>query len=116
MVAVAGAVLVSARSAVVAEVICTEALVELFVETGSVTLLATVAVLTTVPAVMGLTNIATWVLAELARVPRAQVTVVVPEQVPWLATVLNKATPAGNTSMRVTPVATEGPLLVTVIR
>src|SRR5260370_24559912 len=51
----------------------------------------------------------------MANVPKLQVTVVVPVQVPWLGVADTNLSPAGSTSVTVTPVEPDGPLLVTVI-
>ena len=74
----------------------------------------TVAVLVIVPAELGRTTMVTVAEAPLARSPRAQVTVVVPEQLPWLAVDDRALRPDGSVSVTVTPVAGFGPLLVTV--
>src|SRR5712664_1241606 len=55
------------------------------------------------------------VFAPFASVPRLQVTVVVPVQVPWLGVAETNVRPAGSTSVTVTPVELDGPLLVTAI-
>ena len=48
----------------------------------------------------------------MVRVPRVQITVSVPLQVPWVAVAETKVTPGGNVSVTRTPVATTmGPLL-----
>ncbi len=51
---------------------------------------------------------------ETASVPRLQVTVEAPEQVPWLLALEARAGPAGRASVRVTPVAGDGPRFWTV--
>jgi hypothetical protein len=84
----------------------------LFPGTGSVSLAATLAVFVTVPAAVGVTTIVTVALAALARVPRLQLTAAV--QVPWLGVAETNVTPVGTASVKVTPVAGDGPLLVTV--
>src|SRR6266850_508174 len=84
----------------------------LFPGAGSVSLATTLVVFVTVPVAAGLTTMVTVALAALARVPRLQLTVVV--QVPWLGVAETNVTPAGTASVRVTPVAGDGPLLVTV--
>src|SRR5882672_3269662 len=55
--------------------------------------------------------------APLASVPRLHVTVDEPTgmQGPWLAVAETSVSPAGSTSVTVTPVELDGPLLVTVI-
>jgi len=103
----------SARSAVAR--ICTVTLDELFPGLGSVSFAVTVAVLTEEPAAAGWTWIDTVADAPLASVPSAQLIVVEPVQDPWLGVGGAKScTPAGSASLRVTPVACEGPLFVTV--
>ncbi len=52
--------------------------------------------------------------APLASVPSAQLIEVEPLQLPWLGVAETNVTPVGNASVRVTPVACDGPLLVTV--
>jgi hypothetical protein len=82
---------------------------------GSDWLPVTLAVLVFVPALVGVTTIVTVAEAPLARLPRLQVTMLVPLQLPWLGVADTKATPVGNVSVIVTPVAVAGPLLLTVI-
>src|ERR1700686_3124785 len=72
------------------------------------------AMLLIVPAVVGLPTMVTVALVLVATAPRLHVTVVVPVQLPWLELAETKLTAAGRASVMVTPVATEGPLLVTV--
>jgi hypothetical protein len=81
----------------------------------SVSFLVTLAVLLMVPATVGVTTIVTVALAPLARVPRVQVMVLVPLQLPWLADEETNVTPEGRVSVTATPVAVLGPLLVTVM-
>src|SRR5260370_39369718 len=50
----------------------------------------------------------------MASVPKVQLTVVVPVQVPWLGVADTNLSPAGRTSVTVTPVELDGPLLATV--
>ena len=52
----------------------------------------------------------------LARLPKLQVMVVVALQLPCVALVETKLTPAGSRSVIATPVAGEGPLFVTTMR
>ena len=54
-------------------------------------------------------------LAPPARVARAQLIGPVPAQVPWLGVAETNPSPAASVSVRATPVAVVGPLLVTVI-
>jgi hypothetical protein len=55
-------------------------------------------------------------LAPLFRFPRGQVTRLPDdEQLPWLGVLERIVTPEGSVSVSVTPVALEGPLLVTVM-
>ena len=82
---------------------------------GSVTPLVTLAVLLMVPVTVGVTIIVTFAETPLPNVPRLQVTVLVPLQLPWLGVADTNVTPAGKVSVTVTPVALFGPLFVTVI-
>src|SRR5205823_6056323 len=84
-------------------VVC--ALAWLLAGSGSAVPAVTVAVLVSGPAPVGVTTIATVASAPAARVPRSQVTVVVPPQLPWLACAETKPTPAGSGSDSETPVA-----------
>jgi hypothetical protein len=93
----------------------------LFAGVGSGSLAVTVAVLVMVvppAAAVGVTWIVTVALAPLARVPNAQVTVVLLTgggvQAPWLGVAETKVTFAGSVSVTVTPVAGEGPALLAV--
>jgi len=105
--------LVSARSAVAR--ICTVTLDELLAGTGSVSMAVTVAVLTGEPTATGWTCMETAAEAPLASAPSAQLMGLEPLQVPWLGVGAAKScTAAGSVSLRVTPVAEAGPLLVTV--
>ncbi len=105
--------MVSATSALAR--ICTVTLDELFPGTGSVSFADTVAVLTEEPTAEGWTWMGTVAEAPLASVPSAQLIGVEPLQVPWLGVGAAKScTPAGSASLSVTPVAGDGPLLVTV--
>ena len=81
---------------------------------GSGWLPETDAVFVIVPAAVGRMTIVTVAEAPLARSPSAHVTVVVPEQLPWLAVDDLALSPEGSVSVTVTPVAGFGPLLVTV--
>jgi hypothetical protein len=91
---------------------------ELFPDTGSFTLLDTVAVLLTVPtaAADGVTIMVTVALPLLATVPIAQVIVAVPLHVPCDGVAETNVTFAGNVSLTVTPVAALGPEFDTVRR
>jgi hypothetical protein len=79
---------------------------------GSTSADATLAVFDTGPAVLDvLTTKVTVALAPLAREPMAQVTVVVPLQLPWDGVAETKVVPAGITSVTTTAVAAPGPAL-----
>ena len=105
--------MVSATSALAR--ICTVTLDELFPGLGSVSFAVTVAVLTEEPTATGWTWMGTVAEVPLARVPSAQLMGVEPVQVPWLGVgVAKSCTLAGSASFIVTPVAGDGPLLVTV--
>jgi len=86
-----------------------------FVGVGLVSFSATVAVFVIAPVAVAVTARETEALAPFASVPRLQVTVVVPVQVPWLGVAETNVRPAGSTSVNVTPVEFDGPLLVTAI-
>ena len=58
--------------------------------------------------------IATVAVAPEAIVPSAQVTVAVPEQVPWQGVAEANVTPAGSVSVTVDALAESGPALATV--
>src|SRR4051794_16514321 len=77
----------------------------LFVVSVSLSVVVTLPVLLSAPAVVGLTTIAMPGVPLGATVPREQMTVVVPEHVPWLVTAETNVTPAGSVSMTVTPAA-----------
>ena len=82
---------------------------------GSASFPETLAELVIEPAAVGVSEIVTVAEAALARVPRLHVTVPPAcEQEPWLGVAEMKITPAGSVSVRITPVAVEGPPLVTV--
>jgi hypothetical protein len=91
------------------------ALAELLDVLESVSLAVTLTELVMVPAVVAVTTMDTVELLPLAREPRSQVTVL-PDwlQLPWLGVADTKVTPEGRVSVRVTPEALQGPLLVTV--
>jgi len=91
-----------------------DAVAELFPELGSAVEEDTDAVFASVPAALGRTTIVTVAVAAFASVPRAQVTVVVPEQLPWLELVETKLAPPGSMSVTLTPAAGFGPVLETV--
>jgi hypothetical protein len=98
-------------------VICVAVLLLRF---GSVVAAATVAVFVSVPAALGaLTTMSTVAVAPLGKMPSLHVTVLVPEQVPELGVAETNVTPAGRTSVRVTPLVVAGivgiPLFVTVM-
>src|SRR5207244_1797661 len=113
-VAVAGPVLVMARSAEAITWVVADAV--LLAAFGSGSLPLTVAVLVMVPAVAGAVALIVIVaLAPEASEPTAQVTV--PEalvQVPWVEVADVKPTPEGRVSVTVAPVAASGPLFFAV--
>src|SRR6267142_818706 len=80
---------------------------------GLVSFSATVAVLVIEPAAVAVTVMETEAVAPLASVPRLHVTVDEPTgmQGPWLAVAETSVSPAGSTSVTVTPVEFDGPLL-----
>jgi len=83
---------------------------------GSLTADDTVAVFDNIPGVADAVITSAMVaVPPFARVPRLQVTVLVPVQEPWLGVLETNVDPAGSVSTTVTPVAVKGPLLVTVI-
>jgi hypothetical protein len=87
----------------------------LFAVFGSNSLLFTLALLVITSTTVGLTTILTVAVAPLARFPTLQVTVPPDRvQLPWLGVAETKATLEGNVSVTSTPVASDGPLLVTV--
>ena len=75
----------------------------------------TVALLEIVPVPPVVTRISTLAVPPLRIVPRLQVTVLVPEQLPWLGVAETSVTLAGSVSTTVVPVAAAGPLFVTTI-
>lgn len=83
---------------------------------GSNTLLVTHAMLESVPDQEGstLTLMETVTLPALAMSPKLQMIEPVPLQLPWLGVAETKVTFAGKLSPTVTPVASEGPSLITV--
>ena len=86
----------------------------LFDGEGSVVVEVTVAVFVYGPVALGLTTMVTVAADAGAIVPRAHVTVPVPEQLPCDAVAETNAWPAGKLSVRLTPCAKSEPLLVTV--
>ena len=82
---------------------------------GSDVLLFTLALFCIVPVVVGMTTMVTVALAPLISVPRLQVTVLVPEQLPRLAVADTKVVLPGIVSVTVTFDAEFGPLFVTVM-
>jgi hypothetical protein len=106
-------VLVTLTSAEAVTVVVALAL--LFALLGSDSLAVTVAVLVIVPPALGaVTVIVTVADPPLAIPPRLHVTVpALWLQVPWVAVADTKPTPAGNVSVKVTPVAPLGPALLT---
>ena len=86
---------------------------------GSVVAAATLAVLVSVPEALGaVTTISTVAVTPLGKMPSLHTTVLVPEQVPELGVAETNVTPAGRTSVSVTPLVVAGiagvPLFVTV--
>lgn len=82
---------------------------------GSASVAVTVAVLVIVPGAVGAISISTVALAPFANVPKLHITTPpASEQLPWLGVAEIKITPAGSVSVRVTLVASNGPLFVTV--
>ena len=83
------------------------------VESGSFPV--TVALFVNVPVVVGVTEIFMPALEPLATPPRLHVNVGLEnEQLPWLGAALLNVMLAGKLSVTVTPVAADGPLLLTV--
>jgi len=105
--------LVTDRSAEAVTVVLAVAL--LLPAFGSFSVAVTLAVLVSVPLETGaVTTMVTVALDPLAIDPRLQVTVpALWVQVPWVGVADTKITPAGNVSVRVTPVAALGPALLT---
>ena len=89
---------------------------ELLVVSKSVSLALALAVFARVPVVVGVTAIVTIAVDPLLIVPREQLTVVDPTQLPCVVEAEPNATPKGSVSVRFTFVAAAGPLLVTTIR
>ena len=86
---------------------------------GSVVAATTVAVFVSVPEALGaVTTISTVAVTPLGKMPSLHTTVLVPEQVPLLGVAETNVTPAGKTSVSVTPLVVAGmvgiPLFVTV--
>src|SRR6266542_2840242 len=82
---------------------------------GSALLPLTVAVFVSVAGVAGARAFSVTVaFAPLANEPSLQVTVVVPEHLPWLAAAEMKAAWLGRASTSITPGVEDGPLLLTV--
>jgi hypothetical protein len=88
---------------------------ELLPGTGSFDEDVTVAVFEIDPATEVWTKRVTVAVSPGAMLPRAHVTVVVPEHEPWDGVAETKVVPAGRTSDTVAPVAVPGPLFVTTI-
>lgn len=84
-----------------------------FAGVGFVSFSVTVAVFVIEPAAVAVAVRETEAVAPFARVPKLQVTVVVPVQVPWLDVAETNVRLAGSASVIVTPVELDGPLLVT---
>ena len=102
--------LVTSRSAAGSTVVSSVA--SLFPLSGSSSLAVTLASLLIVPVAVVVITISMVALAPSAKLPRSQVTT----PLAWVqgAVADTKVTPAGRVSVRVTPVASTGPLLVTV--
>ena len=81
--------------------------------TGSSVVDETVAVLLSVPAEPGVTTIVTVAPAPFASAPRSHVTVAVPLHEPTVVLDETNVTPAGSTSVTVTPAAASGPWFAT---
>jgi hypothetical protein len=87
----------------------------LLVITGSGWLADTEAPLDKDPVVEGaVTRMVIVAVLLIPRLPTLHVIVLVPLQVPWLVVTETKVTPEGNVFVATTPVAADGPLLVTV--
>jgi hypothetical protein len=89
------------------------AVLELLAAVGSSVELDTDAVFDNPPADPGITTIVTVALAPFAKAPTAQVTVLVPLQVPAVDELETRITPAGNVSVTDTADAASGPLFTT---
>src|SRR5437867_12376257 len=87
----------------------------LFAVLGSGAALVTVAVFVMTPEAAAPAMIVTVALAQLATVPRSQVTLDVPAQVPWLVDDDTNVRPPGRTSVTMVEGAGLGPLFVTII-
>ena len=85
---------------------------------GSEVAAETLAVFLRVPLAEGLTTMSTLAVAPPGKIPRSQVTVVVPEHDPRLGVADTSVAPVGSASVTVTPLVVDGPddvpLLVTV--
>lgn len=90
----------------------TLAVAELFEGKGSVSFAETLAVLVKLPVAMALATIESVAAAPFAKLPKLQLTAVV--QVPWLGVAETIVKPTGSASVKVTPVAGDGPPFVTV--
>src|SRR6266436_7801630 len=86
-----------------------------FAGIGLVSFSVTVAVFVIEPSAVAVAVSVMEAVAPLARVPKLQATVVVPVQVPWLGVADTKVSPAGSTSVNVTPVELDGPPFVSVM-
>ena len=87
----------------------------LFALLGSLGEPVTEAVLVKVPVAVGVTLIVTVAEAPLLRLPSAHVMAGFKLQVPWLGAIDTNVTLAGSVSETVTPVAIDGPPLVTLM-
>ena|ERR1700676_339023 len=82
---------------------------------GLVSFSEAVAVLVTEPAIVALATMDAVAEAPTARLPRVQLMVLVPMQVPWLGVAETRVRPAARGSVKITPVEGAGPLFVTVM-
>ncbi len=87
-------------------------LAELLLVSKSASVALVVAVLTNEPGVVGVTAMVTTALAPTAKLPSAQLIVVVPPHVPCVEVTGPNVTPVGSGSVTLTFVAAAGPLFV----
>ena len=108
------ACLLNAKSATGTTVVLAEAV--LLVEVKSITPDVTLAVLVTAPSLMAVAVIVTVAVALLTRLPSAQLTTpLVWLEVPCVVVADTNATLAGSASVNTTPLAGDGPRLVTMM-
>ena len=91
-------------------------LAELLLVSKSVSVALVFAVLTSDPDAVGVTLMVTTAVAPADILPSAQLTVVVPLQLPWVEVTGPKVMPDGRVSVTFALVAVAGPLFVTVSR